>query len=62
MSEKKEDIVVHHETLAAELDSDSGGPLPEKGSPERTLAERKIVRKLDARMLPMIFLIFIIMD
>jgi hypothetical protein len=34
-------------------------PLPEPGSPERLLAERKLVRKLDARLLPTIILIYI---
>ncbi|PPQ78121.1 hypothetical protein CVT25_015646 [Psilocybe cyanescens] len=33
--------------------------LPEPGSPERIQAERKLVRKLDMRLLPTIFLIFI---
>ncbi|PPQ66338.1 hypothetical protein CVT26_011169 [Gymnopilus dilepis] len=33
--------------------------LPEPGSAERILAERKLVRKLDFRLLPTIFLIFI---
>lgn len=33
--------------------------LPEVGSPERILAERRLVRKLDMRLLPTIFLIFI---
>jgi len=33
--------------------------LPEPGSRERLLAERKLVRKLDMRLLPTIFLIYI---
>lgn len=33
--------------------------LPEEGSPERLLAEKKLVRKLDSRLLPTIFVIFI---
>lgn len=33
--------------------------LPEPGTAERMLAERKLVRKLDSRMLPTIFVIFI---
>lgn len=33
--------------------------LPEPGSHERALAERRLVRKLDLRVLPTIFLIFI---
>ncbi|KAJ7250041.1 major facilitator superfamily domain-containing protein [Mycena haematopus] len=33
--------------------------LPEIGTPERILAEKKLVRKLDTRLLPTIFLIYI---
>jgi len=33
--------------------------LPESGSHERMLAERDLVRKLDMRLLPTVFLIFI---
>ncbi|KAJ8454321.1 hypothetical protein ONZ45_g19352 [Pleurotus djamor] len=33
--------------------------LPPPGSPERTLAEKKLVRKLDMRLLPAIFIIYI---
>ncbi|KAF9465317.1 MFS general substrate transporter [Collybia nuda] len=33
--------------------------LPEPGSPERILAERRLVRKLDSRVLPTIFIIYI---
>jgi hypothetical protein len=33
--------------------------LPEAGSPERLLAERKLVHKLDMRLLPTIFVIYI---
>lgn len=36
-----------------------GNALPESGSPERLLAEKKLVRKLDTRLLPTIFIIFI---
>ncbi|KAF8198098.1 MFS general substrate transporter [Pholiota molesta] len=39
--------------------SDGLERLPESGSQERTLAEKKLVRKLDMRLLPTIFLIFI---
>ncbi|KAF8971123.1 MFS general substrate transporter [Flammula alnicola] len=38
---------------------DSLEKLPEPGSQERTLAEHRLVRKLDMRLLPTIFLIFI---
>jgi hypothetical protein len=34
--------------------------LPEPGSPERLRAERQLVRKLDTRILPMIFIITIL--
>ncbi|KAJ7442684.1 hypothetical protein FB451DRAFT_100250 [Mycena latifolia] len=34
--------------------------LPEIGSAERLAAERRLVRKLDMRLLPTIFLIFIL--
>ena len=33
--------------------------MPEPGSRERALAEKRLVRKLDIRLLPTIFLIFI---
>jgi hypothetical protein len=33
--------------------------LPEPGSVERIAAERRLVRKLDFRLMPMLFLIFI---
>jgi hypothetical protein len=33
--------------------------LPEAGSPERLLAERKLVRKLDMRLLPTVLVIYI---
>ena len=34
--------------------------LPESGSQERAVAEHRLVRKLDTRLLPTIFLIFIL--
>ena len=34
--------------------------LPESGSQERAMAEHRLVRKLDTRLLPTIFLIFIL--
>ncbi|KAF9065161.1 major facilitator superfamily domain-containing protein [Rhodocollybia butyracea] len=34
-------------------------PIPAEGTPERFLAERKLVRKLDSRVMPTIILIFI---
>ena len=33
--------------------------IPEQGTAERAIAERKLVRKLDMRMLPIIVLIYI---
>jgi len=42
------------------IPSSSVAKLPESGSHERMLAERKLVRKLDMRLLPTIFLIFIL--
>ena len=33
--------------------------LPAHGSPERLLAERRLVRKLDMRLVPTIFILFI---
>ena len=39
-------------------DDDSEG-LPAPGSQGRLLAERRVVRKLDVRLIPTIFLIFI---
>jgi hypothetical protein len=30
------------------------GPLPEIGTPERRLAERKLLRKLDMRLMPIV--------
>jgi hypothetical protein len=34
-------------------------PLPEPGTPERIVAERRLVRKLDTRLLPTIIIIYI---
>lgn len=34
-------------------------PLPAEGTPERFHAERKLVRKLDTRVLPIVVLIYI---
>lgn len=60
-------IVPYDEKSNAEiqqLESSSGSladgdALPESGSPERLLAEKRLVRKLDMRLLPTIFIIFI---
>jgi hypothetical protein len=34
--------------------------LPEPGSQERLLAERKLVRKLDVRLLPVVFILYVL--
>ncbi|KAJ3710712.1 hypothetical protein C8R42DRAFT_729156 [Lentinula raphanica] len=52
----KADIVMEEQVNPALLDGD---PLPPEGSEERILAEQKLVRKLDTRVLPTIVLIFI---
>ncbi|KAK7022168.1 tartrate transporter [Favolaschia claudopus] len=58
MSKEKEsekgEVVTVEDKAVARLEA-----LPEIGSPERILAERKLVRKLDYRLLPTIFLIYI---
>ncbi|KAJ7506747.1 MFS general substrate transporter [Mycena galericulata] len=54
---EKADIAIVEDKVAdapSRLDA-----LPEIGTPERILAERKLVRKLDSRLLPTIFLIYI---
>ncbi|KAK7048470.1 MFS general substrate transporter [Favolaschia claudopus] len=57
MAEEKTDVSVEHEeNTVSEVDL---GRLAEVGSPERLAAERKLVRKLDMRLLPTIFVIFI---
>ncbi|KAJ6477323.1 MFS general substrate transporter [Mycena vitilis] len=52
--EKTHSSVEHRET------ADTVDALPEEGSAERLAAERRLVRKLDTRLLPTIFLIFIL--
>ncbi|KAJ7133534.1 MFS general substrate transporter [Mycena epipterygia] len=65
MSQEKEnnekaDFSVVEEQHKAEADrSNTVDALPEIGTPERILAERALVRKLDFRLLPTIFLIYI---
>ncbi|KAJ6508262.1 MFS general substrate transporter [Mycena sanguinolenta] len=56
-NEKREVVEIENKAdtpRRAELDA-----LPEIGTPERILAEKKLVRKLDTRLLPTIFLIYI---
>ncbi|KAJ7740223.1 MFS general substrate transporter [Mycena maculata] len=54
---EKAEVEVVEDTTAA--DPSHLEPIPEIGTPERILAERELVRKLDSRLLPTIFLIFI---
>lgn len=53
---EKADIVLEERANPAPFEEDS---LPPEGSDERILAERRLVRKLDMRVLPTIVLIFI---
>ncbi|KAJ3813547.1 major facilitator superfamily domain-containing protein [Lentinula lateritia] len=53
---EKADIVLEEQANPAPFEED---PLPPEGSDERILAERRLVRKLDMRVLPTIVLIFI---
>ncbi|KAJ7143617.1 major facilitator superfamily domain-containing protein [Mycena crocata] len=59
-NEKTDDHIIENvKTVASASPSNVVDALPEIGSPERILAERKLVRKLDTRLLPTIFLIYI---
>ncbi|KAJ6508630.1 major facilitator superfamily domain-containing protein [Mycena sanguinolenta] len=58
LAEEKADVSVEHEENA-KTSTTKFDALPEIGSAERLSAERKLVRKLDTRLLPTIFLIFI---
>ncbi|KAF9441561.1 MFS general substrate transporter [Macrolepiota fuliginosa MF-IS2] len=49
----------HETTSISGKDVDVVEGLPPSGSPERTAAEKRLVRKLDMRLLPTIFVIFI---
>jgi hypothetical protein len=62
MSEKEkrsEDFIENVDVARRPSTDDLREKLPPSGSAERALAERKLVRKLDMRLLPTIFLIFI---
>ena len=59
MSEENEKPQIAMEEHKAGSDTSPGNPLPEIGSPERIRMEKKLVRKLDSRLLPTIFLIYI---
>lgn len=56
--EKQEIYLEERHPSASELSKESEA-IPEKGTPERAIAERKLVRKLDCRVLPTIFVIYI---
>lgn len=61
MSEKKDWPYVVGDGNSNELHTqDDPENLPESGSQERAVAEHRLVRKLDTRLLPTIFLIFIL--
>ncbi|KAE9407362.1 MFS general substrate transporter [Gymnopus androsaceus JB14] len=56
-SNEKAEIVMEEQANPTTLPEED--PLPLEGTPERLLAERKLVRKLDMRVMPTIILIFI---
>ncbi|KAJ7105077.1 major facilitator superfamily domain-containing protein [Mycena crocata] len=56
---EKTDVSIVENKAEADVSRSSVDPIPEIGTPERILAERKLVRKLDTRLLPTIFLIYI---
>lgn len=64
-SDREKDNIEKHEIYSEEhspeiaLDSADAESIPEQGTEERILAEGKLVRKLDTRVLPIIVLIFI---
>ncbi|KAJ6583907.1 MFS general substrate transporter [Mycena vulgaris] len=59
VNEKPDFSVVANKAEADPSHSNTLDALPEIGTPERILAERKLVRKLDCRLLPTIVLIYI---
>ncbi|KAF9074080.1 major facilitator superfamily domain-containing protein [Rhodocollybia butyracea] len=56
-SSDKAEIMAENEKLQTMLEEED--PIPEEGTPERLRAERKLVRKLDTRVLPTVVLIYI---
>ncbi|KAF7364775.1 Tartrate transporter [Mycena venus] len=56
---EKRDVVMIEKAAEADPSGAELDALPEIGTPERILAEKKLVRKLDFRLLPTIFLIYI---
>ncbi|KAG6856231.1 hypothetical protein H0H87_006325, partial [Tephrocybe sp. NHM501043] len=58
MDHGKESVSFEDHTTNAVAD-DATLALPETGTPERLAAERKLVRKLDSRLLPTVVVIYI---
>jgi hypothetical protein len=56
-SDEKAEIVMKERATPASVDDED--PIPLEGTPERRLAERKLVRKMDMRLVPTIIVIFI---
>jgi len=59
MSEKEKGMVGNENSNQLHTQDDPE-KLPENGSKERAVAEHRLVRKLDTRLLPTIFLIYIL--
>ncbi|KAG6898395.1 hypothetical protein C0992_004105 [Termitomyces sp. T32_za158] len=60
LDREKESITIEVKSNKRANDIDVGAiDLPEPGTPERLEAERKLVRKLDSRLLPTVFIIFV---
>jgi len=59
ITEKEKESVSIEENAPSENDSPSLPDLPMPGTPERRLAERRLVRKLDSRLLPTIVVIYL---
>jgi hypothetical protein len=59
MSEKEKGVVGNGNSNELHTQDDPE-KLPENGSQERTVVEHRLVRKLDTRLLPTIFLIYIL--
>lgn len=57
-SSDKGDVVMEEHAKISTA-STEGDPIPAEGTPERFHAERKLVRKLDTRVMPTIILIYI---
>ncbi|KAF7298654.1 Tartrate transporter [Mycena indigotica] len=59
--ENEKDDIAHDEVRVSSVEQDGSAlpPLPAPGTPERLAMERKLVRRLDYRLLPTIFVIYI---